>query len=190
MDRWIRRYDQQRVDGKIGWTSTRFDLENKDWNSIRAMEVVGLIDERTGETLKFKQACSALRKSCKAFKKSHRQYGYDSELGYRINRIAYFLGLPLVEFENGPSIEWFEEQFRLEEETGEQLSVEEAQAKFEEEEAQENRFDYGVWEIEDDDSEIGTLDEMEDPLYKTLREEEKSEQEGDWMDFGIWNEEN
>jgi hypothetical protein len=112
MDRWIRAYENERLGGKVGWTSSRYDLESKDWDSIRDMSIDGLIDERTGEPLKFFQACSALRRSWKAFKKSHRQSGYDSELGYRINRIAYFLGIPLVQFENGPDISWFQEQFR------------------------------------------------------------------------------
>jgi hypothetical protein len=184
MDRWIRQYEQQRLGDKVGWTSSRYDLESKDWNSIRDMPIEGLVDERTGETLSFKQACSALRKSWKAWKISHRQYGYDSELGYRINRICYFLGLPLVEFENGPSVEWFEKQFRLEEETGERLSADEVQAKLEED--QENRSDYGIWD-EDDDSKVGTLTEPEDPLYSKLREEEAEQEEGDRMDFGVWN---
>jgi hypothetical protein len=41
----------------------------------------------------------------------------------------------------------------------------------------------------DDDSKVGTLTEPEDPLYETLRKEE-AEQEDDWIDFGVWNEEN
>jgi hypothetical protein len=155
MDRWIRNYDNQRVDGKVGWTSSRYDLESKDWDSIRDMSIEGLVDTRTGETLTFKQCCSALRNSWKSFKKSHREWGYDAELGYRINRIAYFLGLPLVEFEEGPSLEWFESQFRMEEEAGERLSVDEVQAKLEED--QENKSAYGIWETEDDDSEVGHL---------------------------------
>jgi hypothetical protein len=78
MDRWLRAYDNRRVDGKVGWTSSRYDLESKDWDSIRDMPIEGLVDERTGETLSYKQACSALRKSWKAWKISKRKWGYDT----------------------------------------------------------------------------------------------------------------
>jgi hypothetical protein len=190
MDKWIRSYENRRIGGngdKIGWTSSRYDLESKDWDSIRDMIIPELIDERKGEPLTFSQACSALRNSWKAFKISKRRWGaHDAALSYRINRIAYFLGIPLVQFEEGPPISWFQEQFQLEEKSGEQLSEEEAQAKFEED--QEDKPTYDIWEVEEDESDVGTLNEPEDPLYKTLREEERSEQEEDWMDFGIWNE--
>jgi hypothetical protein len=110
--------------------------------------------------------------------------GHNSELSWRINRIQYYLGIPLTGWETGPSVDWVIEQLSLEEATGEGITAEEMELKHEEdldrqEQMRSSDLDWGI-----DPEDEGEY-EPEDPLYAQLRREEKEfEKETD-----IWNEE-
>src|SRR5215467_12291360 len=177
MSKWLQAYEHKRTSSPaLGWTSSRFDLESKDWNSIKEIFIPEL-------EMTFAQACSALKRSWFAYKMSRKQdVGHNSELSWRINRIQYYLGIPLTECETGPSVEWVIEQLSLEEATGEGITAEEMELRHEEdldrqEQMRSSDLDWGI----DHEGEY----EPEDPLYAQLRREEKEvEKESD-----IWNEE-
>ena len=164
MSRWLNNYEHERTslfnDGPtIGWTSSRYNLEDKDWDNIREIFIEPL-------DMTFKQAFSALKRSWFAYKRSRKEgVGYNSELGWRINRIQYYLGIPLTEFDGGLPINFVKQQLALEEGTGIQQTSEDLEIKLEEE--SENRL---LW-IENEQSENNG--EPEDPLYAQLRQEER-----------------
>src|SRR5215831_3559653 len=143
MSRWLNNYEHERTslfnDGPtIGWTSSRYNLEDKDWDNIREIFIEPL-------DMTFKQAFSALKRSWFAYKRSRKEgVGYNSELGWRINRIQYYLGIPLTEFNDGPPINFVKQQLALEEGTGIQQTSEDLELKLEE---SENR----LWEQSEND---------------------------------------
>ncbi len=124
--KWL--YDIEREKSgttRLGWHSTKFDLESKDWDTIRE-EYVPELD------CTFAQACNYLRKSWRLYKWGKKEGGNCWDRILTINRILKALGLELIEFHNGPSIEWIEHELVLEEVTGvpEQQSSEEVEEKY------------------------------------------------------------
>ncbi len=168
MTKWLRGYEEERFreggrwgEEHIGWKSSKFDWDSKDWENIRNV----IIPELDGMTVY--QAIASLRKSWKHLKSL--RGGYDADLAYRINRYQFHLGIDLTPFDNSPyPIEFIRQQLALEEESGEQTSAEEIELKFEEEQARrEDLVDMGL--AEETEEQI----EDEDPEYAILRREEK-----------------
>src|SRR5215831_4486771 len=183
MSKWLQAYEHKRTSSfesepALGWTSSRFDLQSKDWNNIKEIFIPEL-------EMTFAQACSASKRSWFAYKMSRKQgVGHNSELSWRINRIQYYLGIPLTEWETGPSVDWVIEQLSLEEATGEGVTAEEMELKHEEdldrqEQMRSSDLDWGI-----DPEDEG---EPEDPRYAQLRREEKEVEKEKESD--IWNEE-
>jgi len=183
MSKWLQAYEHKRTSSfenepALGWTSSRFDLESKDWNNIKEIFIPEL-------EMTFAQACSALKRSWFAYKMSRKQgVGHNSELSWRINRIQYYLGIPLTEWETGPSVDWVIEQLSLEEATGEGVTAEEMELKHEEDLDRLEQSSDLDWGIDPEDEGEGEY-EPEDPLYAQLRREEKEDEK----ESDIWNEE-
>lgn len=159
--RWLREYENRRLgrgrasDGQFGWTSSRYDLESKDWDNIRDIFIPQL-------EMTFGQACSALKRSWYAYKMSRKEVGgYNNDLAWRINRIQHYLGIPLTEFSEGLDPNWVKQQLNAEEQAGEEVHAEELELRYEEDQDR-------SW----NDSETS---ESEDPEYAQLREEEKED---------------
>lgn len=73
IDRWIRQYDQMRVEPyRIAkeHLSSRFDLSGLSWNEIREIPIPELINPKTGEPMTFGTSFEALRKTWYALKRS------------------------------------------------------------------------------------------------------------------------
>jgi hypothetical protein len=128
MDKWLYDYERRRTgkDEHVGWTSSRYDLESKDWDNIREIFIPEL-------QMTFGQASSALKRSWYAYRRSRKEgSGYNNDLAWRINRIQHYLGIPLTEFQDGPDLNWIKQQLNAEEESGEEVSAEEIQLRKEE----------------------------------------------------------
>jgi hypothetical protein len=128
--KWIRDYDNLRLGSgrRLGWHSTKFDLESKDWDAIKEEQVPEL-------DCTFAQACNYLRKSWKRFKRLRRETGDRGwDIILTINRILDALGLELIEFRNGPEISWIRHQLQMEKVVGvqQEQSSEDIEVKYEE----------------------------------------------------------
>jgi hypothetical protein len=181
--RWLRDYDNRRLDpdggssgsgSKLNWHSSKYDLESMNWQEVQSIYLPE-IENCWGP------ACNYLRKLWFKYKMQKRQGEKSWDVILDISRILYAMGLPLVEFDNGPDIEWIKAQLDMENRTGEgkvEQTSEDVEAKYEED--QEKRsLGYGNSDgdpeeepEEDLDSDISP-DERE--LYRTLRREERDD---------------
>ena len=139
MQRWISRYEQMRTDPYTsikGRLSSRFQLEGLSWDEIREIPIPEL-------NCTFGGACSALRKSWYAYKRTKKDGLPAPDLAFRILKIQKFLGFPLSVFHEldryggGSNNEWVEEE----------LSREEQRELRKEEEAEE----LAGWGLDDDE---------------------------------------
>jgi hypothetical protein len=106
--------------------------------------------------------------------------GYDTILN--INRILYSMGLPLVEFHDGPDLEWIKNQLDLENRTGEmemEQTSSDVEARYESDQEQKRSLGQGDLDGDEDESEDiegdSDVSEEEHQLYVTLRREEMYE---------------
>src|SRR5215469_7410513 len=120
LTRWLRDYENRRLnpDGirsrsrsGLNWRSSKFDIENMSWQEVHDIYLPEL-------DCSWGLACNYLRKLWFRFKMGKREgdRGFDTILN--ISRILYAMGLPLVEFHDGPDLEWIKEQLDLENRTG------------------------------------------------------------------------
>jgi len=65
-------------------------------------------------TKPFAQACNYLRKSWRLYKWGKKEGGNCWDRILTINRILKALGLELIEFHNGPSLEWYNSSSKIE----------------------------------------------------------------------------
>jgi hypothetical protein len=155
------------------WHSTKYDLDNMDWNEIREIYLPEI-------QMSWGSACEAMRKSWFSYKMSKREGDRGWDIILRINRIQKALGIELTEFRDGPDIEWVRTQLDLEEGTGVEPTSEDLELKFEEDHVEsEDTWDNSVM------SETSKI-EGEDALYAQLRREERSEA---LADVGIYESE-
>jgi hypothetical protein len=134
--RWLRDYDNRRLDpdggssgsgSKLNWHSSKYDLESMNWQEVQSIYLPE-IENCWGP------ACNYLRKLWFKYKMQKRQ-GEKRDVILDISRILYAMGLPLVEFDNGPDIEWIKAQLDMENRTGEgkvEQTSEDVEAKYEE----------------------------------------------------------
>ena len=118
MDRWLRAYDNSRLNPDAPITSmvsSKYSLEDYTWTEIKDVPVPEL-------ECNFGPACQGLRKSWYAYNLTKKSGDYAGDLALRINRIQKALGFPLAEFPELDS-DW----------VGEELSIDEKQLKAEEE---------------------------------------------------------
>src|SRR5215831_18164441 len=108
-----------------------------------------------------------MRKSWFHYKMLKREVDKGWDIILRINRIQRGLGLEMMEFRDGPDLDWVKQQLDLEEGTGVEPSSEELEVKYEE--YQDIRQQEGIW----NDLEEEPGEPWEDPLYATLRAEER-----------------
>jgi len=141
MTRWLKSYERIRTDPDsefripANWHSTRYPLEDMDWDSIREIDIPQL-------GMNWGKCCESIRKTWYAYKRSKAEGETRSDLAYRINRIQYYLGIPLTEFDSLDT-DWVRHQLETEEESGEgELSAEEIDLRREEDD------DWGIGEDE------------------------------------------
>lgn len=179
--RWLKDYEVRRLSpdrssrSRLNWRSTKYDIENMSWQEVQNIYLPEI--ECT-----WGFACNYLRKLWYKFKMQRREgeRGWDTILD--ISRILYSMGLPLIEFHDGPDIPWIKAQLELENRTGgremEQTS-QDVQAKYEEDQEQKRdswssgQGGDGEPEEEEEDSDVS---QEEHDLYVTLREEERADQ--------------
>ena len=164
MTRWLRAYEQRRTDPDrqfripSSWNSSRYDLENMDWDSIRNLPVPEL-------NCNFGVACEIMRKSWYHYKRLRKEGDRGWDIILRINKVQRALGIPLTEFRDGPDLSWVKQQLDLEEGTGVEPSSEDLELRYEEEN-QDRPWTDGTEEMLE-------TDEPEDPEYAILRQEER-----------------
>ena len=157
LNQWLSGYELRRTDPYWGGegggrklSSTRFDIEGMSWDEIREIEIPQL-----GPDMNFGKSFEALRKSRYALRRNRAEGSYDNkDLEYRINRIQYFLGIDITEWDDlNPT--WVKEELAREERefnnTGEigeeeELSIEERQLK-----AEEEAEELADWGLDEDD---------------------------------------
>lgn len=162
--KWLRDYEERRTNPDrefrmpSAWHSTKYDLENMDWNQIREIYLPEI-------QMSWGSACEAMRKSWFSYKMSKKEGDRGWDIILRINKIQRALGIPLTEFRDGPDLSWIKQQLDLEEGTGVEPTSEDLELKFEEDHDREN-----IWE----NSEMSEI-EGEEPLCAQLRREERAE---------------
>jgi len=194
LTRWLRDYENRRLnpDGirsgtgsgpRLNWHSSKYDLENMRWQEVQDIWLPEL-DCTWGF------ACNYLRKQWFRYKMGKREgdRGYDTILN--INRILYSMGLPLVEFHDGPDLEWIKNQLDLENRIGEremEQTSSDVEARYESDQEQKRSLGQGDLDGDEDESEDiegedpeeeeddSDVSEEEHQLYVTLRREEMYE---------------
>jgi hypothetical protein len=184
--RWLKDYEVRRLSpdrssrSRLNWRSTKYDIENMSWQ-----EVQNIYLPEIESTWGF--ACNYLRKLWYKFKMQKREgeRGWDTILD--ISRILYSMGLPLIEFHDGPDIPWIKAQLDMENRTGgremEQTS-QDVEAKYEEDQEQKRRDSWSWGQVGDGEPEKGEEEEEdmsdvspeERELYITLRKEELADE--------------
>jgi hypothetical protein len=172
--RWIRDYDRRRTEGfdsKPRLHSSRFNLENRDWNEIRQMPTP-LIES---PNLCFGTACSALRKSWFSLKLSKKSGIADQEMMLRICKLQMVLGFEISQFDELDP-DYVRQELFLEKQQLQRDGLwedEEYSLDVESEDPEESPYSSGEDPEEDDDD--PDLSPEDRALYRRLRREERAD---------------
>ena len=181
LTRWLRDYENRRLnpDGirsrsrsGLNWRSSKFDIENMSWQEVQDIYLPEL-------DCSWGLACNYLRKLWFRFKMGKREgdRGFDTILN--ISRILYAMGLPLVEFHDGPDLEWIKEQLDLENRTGvkeTEQSSSDVESRYESDQEKMSLRQGEEEEEPEEEEDDSDVPEEERQLYQTLRLEELADQ--------------
>jgi hypothetical protein len=133
MQRWLRHYERIRTEGldrqfkmPCSWHSTKYPLETMTWDEIREIYVPEM-------QMTFGKCCESMRKSWYHYKMARKEGDKAWDIILRIAKIERALGLEMIEFRDGPPVEWVKQQLDMEEGTGVESSSEDLELKYEEE---------------------------------------------------------
>jgi hypothetical protein len=136
MQRWLRNYERIRTEGldrqfkmPSSWHSTKYPLETMTWDEIREIYVPEM-------QMTFGKCCESIRKSWYHYKMARKEGDKAWDIILRIARIERALGLEMIQFRDGPPVEWVKQQLDMEEGTGVESSSEDLELKYEENQGQ------------------------------------------------------